>query len=91
MWRNDDREQSRAKTSLTRSKSMGSLQNSAVSIEALKTLFESKAATGNKVKSSFTAAGFTAPHKAADIMPVMNGAVEEVMSSAGELKTPNVC
>ncbi|XP_038584811.1 LIM domain-containing protein isoform X2 [Micropterus salmoides] len=80
MWRNDDREQSRAKTSLTRSKSMGSLQNSAVSIEALKTLFESKAATGNKVKSSFTAAGFTAPHKAADIMPVMNGAVEEVVN-----------
>ncbi|XP_044032527.1 LIM domain-containing protein isoform X2 [Siniperca chuatsi] len=87
MWRNAEREGSRAKTNLTRSKSMGSLQNSAGSIEALKTLFESKATTQNKAKSSFRAESFTSPHKAADIMPVMNGEVEEVKSSAEEPKT----
>ncbi len=87
MWRNEEREQSRAKTSLSRSKSMGSLQNSAGSIGALKALFESKAATQNKVKSSFRAASFTSPYKAADIMPGMNGEVEAVKSSAEEPKT----
>lgn len=84
--RNDAREQSRDKTNLTRSKSMGSLQSGAGSIGALKALFESKAATQNKVKSSFKAASFTSPYKAADIMPVVNGEVEEVKSSAEEPK-----
>lgn len=87
MWRNEERERSRAKTSLTRSRSMGSLQNSAGSIGALTALFESKAATQNKVKSSFRAVNFTSPHKAADIMPVMNGAVEVVKRSREEPKT----
>ncbi|XP_071341209.1 protein-methionine sulfoxide oxidase mical3b [Trachinotus anak] len=84
MRRNDERERSRAKTSLTRSKSMGSLQNTAGSIEALKALFESKAATQNNVKSSFRAATFTSPYKAPDIMPVVNGEGEEVKRSAEE-------
>lgn len=82
MWRNDKRERSRAKTSLTRSKSVGSLQNSAGSIDALKALFESKAA-----KSSVRALSFPSPHKAADIVPVMNREVKEVQSSAEETKT----
>ncbi|KAM9337188.1 uncharacterized protein ABDE67_018497 [Symphorus nematophorus] len=87
MGRNEERERSRAKTNLTRSKSMGSLQNSAGSIGALKALFESKTDTQNKVKSSFRAASSLSPHKAADIMPVMNGEVEEVKMPAEKLKT----
>ncbi|GLD54701.1 LIM domain and actin-binding protein 1-like isoform X5, partial [Lates japonicus] len=86
MRRNEERERSRAKSSLTRSKSMGSLQNGAGSIEALKALFESKAATQSKVKSSFRAANFKSPYKAADTVPVMNGEVEEVKRSAEEHK-----
>ncbi|KAI3354829.1 hypothetical protein L3Q82_004634 [Scortum barcoo] len=76
--RNETRQCSRARASLVRSRSMGSLQNSAVSIGALKALFESKAVTQNDVKSSFRAASFTSPHKAADIKPVMNGEAELV-------------
>ncbi|XP_040922243.1 LIM domain-containing protein [Toxotes jaculatrix] len=87
MRRNDERERSRAKTTLTRSKSVGGLQNSAGSIEALKALFESKAATQNKVKSSFRAANLVSPHKEAGIMPVMNGEVEEVKRSSEEQMT----
>ncbi|XP_051266527.1 LIM domain-containing protein isoform X4 [Dicentrarchus labrax] len=87
LWRNEERERSRAKTNLARSKSVGNLQNSAGSIEALKVLFESKAATQNKVKSSFRAASFKSPYKAAGIMPVMNGEVEQLKSSAEQLKT----
>ncbi|XP_070784653.1 xin actin-binding repeat-containing protein 2-like [Enoplosus armatus] len=86
VWKKEERERSRAKTNLTRSKSLGSLQNSARSIETLKTLFESKAATQNKAKSSFRDASFTSPFKAADIMPVMNGEAEEVKSSEDEPK-----
>lgn len=79
MKRDDVRKQSRDKTNLTRSESMGSLQSSAGSIGALKALFESKADAQNKVKSSFRAASFTSPHKAADVMPVVNGEVEETL------------
>ncbi|XP_018529305.1 LIM domain-containing protein isoform X2 [Lates calcarifer] len=86
MRRNEERERSRAKSSLTRSKSMGSLQNGAGSIEALKALFESNAATQSKVKSSFRAANFKSPYKAADTVTVMNGEVEEVKRSAEEQK-----
>ncbi|KAG7224927.1 hypothetical protein INR49_014843 [Caranx melampygus] len=84
MRRNEERERSQAKSSLTRSKSMGSLQNSAGSIEALKTLFESKAATRNKVKSSFRDGNFKSPYKAADVMPMMNGDSEEVKKPVEE-------
>ncbi|XP_039645973.1 LIM domain-containing protein isoform X3 [Perca fluviatilis] len=86
MRRNEAREQSLDKTNLTRSKSMGSLQSSAGSIGALKALFESKTATPNKMKSSFRDASFTTPYKAAGIMPVVNGEVEEVKSSAVQPK-----
>ncbi|XP_044196210.1 LIM domain-containing protein isoform X2 [Thunnus albacares] len=86
MKRNNESERSQPKTNLSRSKSMGSLHNSA-SIDALKALFESKGATQNKLKSSFRAANVTTPSKAADILPVMNGEVEEVKSSAEKQKT----
>lgn len=56
---------------------MGSLQNSTSSIQALKALFESKAAVQNKVKSSY---------KAAD-MSATNGDAEETKSAKVEPKT----
>ncbi|XP_031706342.1 protein-methionine sulfoxide oxidase mical3b isoform X4 [Anarrhichthys ocellatus] len=86
MRRNDAREQFRDKTSLTRSKSMGSLQSSAGAIGALKALFESKTAAQNKVKSSFRAVSFSSPNKRADIVPAVDREVEEVKSSAKEPK-----
>ncbi|CAJ1082087.1 xin actin-binding repeat-containing protein 1-like isoform X1 [Xyrichtys novacula] len=86
MLRNEERERSRAKTNLTRSTSVGSLQNNSGSIGSLKALFESKAATPNNSKSSFRATSFTSTHKAAYSMPVMNGEVGEVKSSAEERK-----
>ncbi|XP_049912212.1 LIM domain-containing protein isoform X1 [Epinephelus moara] len=85
MRRNEMREQSRDKTNLTRSKSVGSLHSSAGSIGALKALFESKAATQNTVKSSVRAVSFTSPYREADIMPVVNGDVEE--APADDAKT----
>ncbi|KAK5849629.1 hypothetical protein PBY51_013949 [Eleginops maclovinus] len=78
MRRNDARELSRDKSNLTRSKSLGSLQSSTGSIGALKALFESKAATQNKVRSNPRAAPLTSTNKAADFKPVVNGDVEEV-------------
>lgn len=85
--RNDKRERPQAKTSLTRSKSLGSLQNNAGSIEALKALFESKAATQNKAKSSFRAINSPSSCQATDNMQVMNGEVEKVKSPAEKPKT----
>lgn len=79
------RERSRDKTNLTRSKSVGSLHSGAGSIGALKALFESKAATQNTVKSSVRAVSFTSPYREADIMPVVNGDVEE--APADDAKT----
>ncbi|XP_028289336.1 uncharacterized protein LOC114453583 [Parambassis ranga] len=83
MRRNDERERSRSKTKLTRSKSTGSLQKSSGSIEALRTLFESKSATENKMKNSFRAAD---SRHMAD-MSLMNGEVEGVKSAAVAQKT----
>ena len=82
MRRNEERERSRVRAGLTRSVSMGSLQNSAVSIEALKAQFESKDSAQNKAKRSFRAANFTSP-SAADV-PVMNGEVKDARSPAEE-------
>lgn len=67
---------------------MGSLQNSAGSIGALKARFESKASAQNELRSGFRAANFTSPHKAEDIMPVMNGIISSVplKRSSGEQK-----
>uniref|UniRef100_UPI003AAE3B8F uncharacterized protein n=1 Tax=Centroberyx gerrardi TaxID=166262 RepID=UPI003AAE3B8F len=84
--RNDEKERSQPKTNLSRSKSMGSLQGSAGSIGALKALFESKVGTPQELKSSFRAASHTPPTKAADIMPGVNGEVEERKSPAEEQK-----
>ncbi|XP_035475208.2 LIM domain-containing protein isoform X3 [Scophthalmus maximus] len=88
--RNDEREQERSQATpgLTRSRSMGSLQNSAGSIGALKARFESKASAQNELRSGFRAANFTSPHKAEDIMPVMNGIISSVplKRSSGEQK-----
>lgn len=65
---------------------MGSLQNSTGSIEALKALFESKAAMQNKVKSSFKVANPTSSYKAAD-MSAINGDAEEIKNAIVEPKT----
>lgn len=87
MRRNDKRERPEAKTNLTRSKSIGSLQNNAGSIEALRALFESKAATQNKARSSFRAISSPSSCKATDDMQVMNGEVEKVKRPAEKPKT----
>ncbi|XP_071383686.1 F-actin-monooxygenase mical2b [Centroberyx affinis] len=84
--RNDEKERSQAKTNLSRSKSMGSLQGNAGAIGTLKALFESKVGTPQELKSSFRAASHTPPSKAADIMPGVNGEVEERKSPAEEQK-----
>ncbi|XP_068160670.1 LIM domain-containing protein [Antennarius striatus] len=78
MWRNEERERSRVKTNLVRSKSMGSLQNGTGSIEVLKALFESKPAASKNVKSSFRAANMQSFNKAADLTQAINGDAEEV-------------
>ena len=85
IMRNEEKERSRAKAGLVRSKSVGSLQSSTVSIEALKAVFESKAQ--NNTKSSFRASSSTSPYKSADFMPVMNGEAEEVERPAQKVKT----
>ncbi|XP_060950175.1 LIM domain-containing protein [Limanda limanda] len=85
-------ERSQAKPGLTRSRSMGSLQKGAGSIEALKARFEStenNTATQAGVRSGFRAAEFTSPYKAAGITPLMNGEAGEVKRSAEEQKTRN--
>ncbi|XP_068438433.1 LIM domain and actin-binding protein 1-like [Clinocottus analis] len=84
--RNDAREQTRDQPSLTRSKSMGSLQGSVGSIGALKALFESKEATQNKAKSSFRAVSLSPPKETTDTMPAVNEEVKQVKSSAEEPK-----
>lgn len=65
---------------------MGSLQNSTGSIEALKALFESKAAMQNKVKSSFRVPNATSHYKTADVS-VMNGEAAELKNTIEEPKT----
>lgn len=89
MSRNEEREQPRAKTNLIRSKSIGSLQNEAGSIGALKALFESKAATRDKAKSALRETNSPSSHKVTDVTQVVNGEVEEVKSPAVKPKTKN--
>ncbi|XP_075309215.1 uncharacterized protein LOC142370523 [Odontesthes bonariensis] len=86
MRRNEEKELAQAKTSLTRSKSTSSLQNTTNSMEALKALFEMKATAKNKVKSSFKAAGVTSSYTAN--MPVMNGEAKDVQVAAEKQKIP---
>ncbi|KAM6970845.1 uncharacterized protein LKV04_016582 [Tautogolabrus adspersus] len=87
MLRNEERERSRAKSNLTRSKSMGSLQKTTTSIGTLKALFESKAATPNNSKRILRDGSITSTNRAVDILPVMNGKIEEVKISAEKPKT----
>uniref|UniRef100_A0A3P9KSR8 LIM zinc-binding domain-containing protein n=1 Tax=Oryzias latipes TaxID=8090 RepID=A0A3P9KSR8_ORYLA len=76
--RNEERKQSGAQPSLTRSKSVGSLQNSSGSIEALKAVFEPKGAAKTRARSSFPPASAT-PNGMAET-PVMNGEAEDMLS-----------
>lgn len=87
MSRNKEREQPRAKTNLIRSKSIGSLQNKAGSIGTLKALFESKATTPDKAKSSLRATNTPSSHNVTIITQVVNGEVEEANSPAEKPKT----
>uniref|UniRef100_A0A3P9HUD6 LIM zinc-binding domain-containing protein n=1 Tax=Oryzias latipes TaxID=8090 RepID=A0A3P9HUD6_ORYLA len=77
--RNEERKQSGAQPSLTRSKSVGSLQNSSGSIEALKAVFEPKGAAKTRAWSSFPPASAT-PNGMAET-PVMNGEAEDMVES----------
>ncbi|RVE58778.1 hypothetical protein OJAV_G00197350 [Oryzias javanicus] len=79
--RNEERKQSGAQPSLTRSKSVGSLQNSSGSIEALKAVFEPKGAAKTKARSSFPPASAT-PNGMAEMPVVMNGEAEDTLSPA---------
>ncbi|XP_038149613.1 LIM domain-containing protein [Cyprinodon tularosa] len=74
--KNDEQEQARTKVSLTRSKSVGSLQTGSRSIEALKAVFETKATAEYKPKSSFRAGNPALDHNAN--IPLVNGEAEEV-------------
>lgn len=85
MRRNSEKEKSRAKTNLTRSKSMSSLKGSTGSIEALRALFESKASLKNNRQSSLRAADFTSNYTA-DVSK-MNGDVEDVQITAEAQET----
>lgn len=82
MRKNSEKEKSRAKTNLTRSKSMSSLKSSTGSIEALRALFESKASLKNNSKTSLRAADFTSSYTT-DVSK-MNGEVEDVQIAVEE-------
>ncbi|XP_014195810.1 LIM domain-containing protein isoform X3 [Haplochromis burtoni] len=82
MRKNSEKEKSRAKTNLTRSKSMSSLKSSTGSIEALRALFESKASLKNNVKTSLRAADFTSSYTT-DVSK-MNGEIEDVQIAVEE-------
>lgn len=87
MRKNDERERSRANTNLARSKSTGSLQTSTGSIQAMKALFESKAATQNTARSRFRAVSTPPSYKEADIMQAVSGEAEEVKRTGEKSKT----
>nr|XP_012773435.1 LIM domain and actin-binding protein 1 isoform X2 [Maylandia zebra]XP_012773436.1 LIM domain and actin-binding protein 1 isoform X2 [Maylandia zebra] len=82
MRKSSEKEKSRAKTNLTRSKSMSSLKSSTGSIEALRALFESKASLKNNAKTSLRAADFTSSYTT-DVSK-MNGEVEDVQIAVEE-------
>ncbi|MEQ2294525.1 hypothetical protein AMECASPLE_004832 [Ameca splendens] len=84
--RNEERERARARTTLTRSKSVGSLQNSTGSIETLKALFESKATAPVKPKSGFRPGNVALSYNA-DVS-VMNGEDVNVQSATKEQIKP---
>ncbi|XP_037549884.1 LIM domain-containing protein [Nematolebias whitei] len=86
MRRSKERDQTQAKSSLPRSKSMGSLQTSTASIEALKAVFEADPPAQRKVKSSFKTAKVTLSPTAD--MPMMNGEAVYVQKAAEEQKIP---
>ncbi|XP_017157224.1 LIM domain and actin-binding protein 1 isoform X4 [Poecilia reticulata] len=87
MKRNEERERARSTATLTRSRSVGSLQNTTgSSIEALKAVFESKATAKLKPKSSFKTGNVALGHAVDE--PVVNGEAEDVQSAAGAQKKP---
>lgn len=87
--RRDDKDQPRAKTTLVRSKSVGSLQGSAVSIRDLRSLFETtaEAATQNELKVSLRARNPSSSSKETINTKVMTQEVEEVKRPSEEPKT----
>lgn len=86
MRRSKERDQTQAKSSLPRSKSMGSLQTSTASIEALKAVFEPNTPAQRRVKSSFKTAKVTL--SPTPDMPLMNGEDVDVQKAAEEQKIP---
>ncbi|XP_016528693.1 LIM domain and actin-binding protein 1 isoform X2 [Poecilia formosa] len=87
MKRNEERERARSTATLTRSKSVGSLQNTTgSSIEALKALFELKATAKQRPKSSFKTGNVALGHAVDE--PAVNGEAEDVQSAAEEQKKP---
>ncbi|XP_035980748.1 uncharacterized protein LOC105938405 isoform X5 [Fundulus heteroclitus] len=84
--RNEERERARSKAPLTRSRSVGCVQNSSGSIEALKALFESKATAPLKPKSGY-GSGNVALSCTANT-PVLNAEAEDVQSAAEEQIKP---
>ncbi|XP_014847949.1 PREDICTED: xin actin-binding repeat-containing protein 1-like isoform X2 [Poecilia mexicana] len=87
MKRNEERERARSTATLTRSKSVGSLQNTtSSSIEALKALFESRATAKQRPKSSFKTGNVALGHAVDE--PAVNGEAEDVQSAAEEQKKP---
>lgn len=87
MRKNDERKRSQANTNLARSKSTGNLPTSTGTIQAMKALFESKAATQNTAKSRFRAVSTPSSYKKAGIMQVVSGEAEEAKRTGEKPKT----
>lgn len=89
--RRDDKDQPKAKTTLVRSKSVGSLLSSPVSIRNLRSLFEpqatAEAATQNELKVSLRARNSLSSSKETNNMKVTTREVEVVKRSSEKPKT----
>lgn len=87
--RRDDKDQPKAKSTLVRSKSVGSLQSSSVSIRDLRSLFETtaEAATQNELKVSLRARNSSSSSKEANATKAMTREVEEVKRPSEKPKT----
>lgn len=87
--RHDDKDQPKAKTTLVRSKSVGSLQSNPVSIKNLRSLFETtaEAATQNELKVSLRARNSSSSSKETNATKVLTQEVEEVKKPSEKPKT----
>lgn len=86
--RHDDKDQPKAKTTLVRSKSVGALQSSPVSIRDLRSLFETaEAVTQNDLKVSLRARNSSSSSKETINTKVMTREVEEVKRPSEKPKT----